>query len=181
MKAQPDTATTPAPPLWQRLVFGRRPKRTLVRATTLLVGAVVVFKFVLLPVRIDGISMEPTYHNHGINFINRLAYVWHPPRRGDVVGVRFSPPQGLSAPHVMFFKRLIGLPGETLAIRNGVVFINGQPLDEPYVRARAPWDEPPCTLKAGEYFAIGDNRGMPGELHEHGTVDAERIVGKVLW
>lgn len=182
MQPGPDTSSTRAPvPLWRRLVFGRNPKRTLLRATVLLVAAVVVFKFVLLPVRIDGTSMEPTYHDHAINFINRLAYIGRRPRRGDVVGVRFSAPHGLSSPHVMYLKRLIGLPGETVAIRRGVVFIDGQPLEEPYVRAREPWEESPRTLKAGEYFVIGDNRGMPKDLHEHGTMDANRIVGKVLW
>ncbi len=181
---QPGLDSPPPPPpapLWQRLVIGRKPKRTLLRAVALFVTAIVVFKFILLPVRIDGTSMEPAYHDHAINFINRLAYLGRPPRRGDVVGVRLSPPHGLSGPHVMYFKRLIGLPGETVAIRRGVVFINGQPLEEPYVRAREAWEESPRTLKAGEYFIIGDNRGMPKYLHEHGIVDADRIVGKVLW
>src|ERR1035441_1356397 len=71
---------------WLRVVaIGRRPKRTLLRLAVLVVAAVVAFKFVLIPIRVVGFSMEPTFHDHAINFINRLAYVRGQPQRGDVV------------------------------------------------------------------------------------------------
>ncbi len=162
-------------PLWKRLVFGRRPKRTLVRALILACTAFVTFKFILLPVRVTGISMEPTYHDRGVNLINCLSYTRHKPQRGDVVGVETT---GRS---IMYLKRIVGLPGETFAIHNGVVLINGAPLDEPYVRFRQPWEEPAKIMEADKYFVIGDNRGMPQEQHEHGKAKAEQIVGKVLW
>lgn len=170
---------------WQqvlkRLVFGRRPARTLVRAAVLAIVAVGTCKFILLPVRVAGVSMEPTYHDRGVNFVNRLAYVFGKPRRGDVVAVAYSRPHGLSSPHVMLLKRIIGLPGETLAIADGVVFIEGQPLDEPYVKRREAWQLNPVKLADDEYFLIGDNRGMDQRWHEFGRTESKRIVGKVLW
>lgn len=160
---------------WRRLVVGRHPRRTLVRAAALAVTAFVVFKFVLLPVRISGESMAPTYRDGQINCLNRLAYRWHPPRRGDVVGVMTS------GPHNLFLKRIVGLPGETIAIHQGVVLINGRPLAEPYVQAREPWEVPARELGPGEYFVIGDNRGMAQEAHTFGVARAHQIAGKVLW
>src|SRR5271165_6880667 len=102
----PDVGSS-APAWWRIMLLGRRPKRTLARIAILVSVCFVVFCFVLRPVRIEGISMFPTYREHRINFINRLAYLFHEPRRGDVVGVRF-----LAGPHVMYLKRIIGLPGE---------------------------------------------------------------------
>ena len=78
-------------------------------------------------------------------------------------------------------KRVIALPGETVAIRRGIVTINGQPLEEPYVKEREPWEMAPVKLESDQYFAVGDNRGMNQQLHSFGTVRTEKIVGKVLW
>ena len=167
--------TTPGVPLWRRLLIGRNPKWTLLRAATTAVVAFVVFKFILIPVRIAGESMTPAYRDGSVNCINRLAYRRHPPQRGDVVAVRTA---GI---HNMYFMRVIGQPGETVAIENGIVQINGQPLDEPYVKAREAWQLPPRKLEADEYFVIGDNRGMSQERHTFGVAEAKRIVGKVLW
>src|SRR5437870_1231965 len=78
---------------WVRAaIIGRRPKRTLLRIVVLVVTCFVVFRFVLLPIRVDGGSMLPTYKEHGINVINRVAYLFHEPRRGDVVGIRLAGP-----------------------------------------------------------------------------------------
>src|SRR5437879_2651827 len=115
-----------------RIVFGRRPRRTLVRLVVLVGASALIFGFVLVPVRITGISMEPTYHDRRINFVNRLAYVWSKPKRGDVVAIKTT---GL---HIMYLKRIVALPGETISIKKGIVMINGQPLNEPYVKKREP-------------------------------------------
>jgi signal peptidase I len=166
----------PAPPaLWRRLVFGRRPKRTLLRAAMMALTALVVFRYVLVPVRIQGVSMLPAYRDGRINFINQLAYRWTSPRRGDVVGVR------LAGRHVMLLKRIVGLPGETLAIERGQVLINQRPLAEPYVRQRAPWQLSARRLGPEEFFVMGDNRDMDQQAHVFGATRAERIVGKILW
>src|SRR5579863_8844781 len=103
--------------------IGRHPRRTLVRICVLVAVCSLVFGFALRPVRVDGISMLPTYQDGSINFCNRLAYLWHEPRRGDVVTVRLA---GL---RVMYMKRIVGLPGETISFSHGRILINGVPLN----------------------------------------------------
>jgi signal peptidase I len=160
---------------WLRvLTIGRRPKATLVRIVVLVVTCFITFKFILLPIRIEGISMEPTYHNGAVNFINRLAYFRHEPQRGDIVSVR------LAGNHVMFMKRIIGLPGETLAFHEGHAFINGQRLDEPYIKNDCDWETGPIQCSTNEFYVVGDNREMPFDLHKQGRAKRERIVGKLL-
>ncbi|MBI5384908.1 MAG: signal peptidase I [Verrucomicrobia bacterium] len=168
-------AETSVPPWLKRLAVGRHPRRTLARAAALALAAWVVFKFVLLPVRISGGSMAPTYRDGRVNFINRLAYRWRAPRRGDVVGIMTT------GPHNLYLKRIIGLPGDTVAIRAGVVWINGRALDEPYVVEREPWQMEARQLGPDEFLFIGDNRGMAKEFHLFGVAKADKIAGKVLW
>lgn len=156
------------------LLFGRNPKLTLIRIVILVAVVGVAFGFVLLPIRITGISMLPTYPNGSLNLVNRLAYVRHEPQRGDVVSIRIT---GL---HGMFMKRIIGLPGETVAFVDGNVLINGKIIEEPYEKFSCDWNRPPVTLAADEYFFVGDNRSMPQEDHTFGIQKRNRIVGKVL-
>jgi signal peptidase I len=160
---------------WLRFIVGRKPKWTLIRLGIWIVLSVVLFKFILVPIRVTGISMEPTYHDGRINFVNRLAYKWSKPQRGDVVSIRTT------GEHIMYMKRIIGLPGETISIRRGVVHINDEPLNEPYLHKPAKWRVPPRKLEANEYIVIGDNRTMDQDAHEFGVVTERRIVGKVIW
>ncbi|HVY69160.1 MAG TPA: signal peptidase I [Verrucomicrobiae bacterium] len=158
-----------------RLAFGRRPARTLARIVVLIVICFVLFRYVLLPIRVNGISMEPTYHNGKIDFINRLAYLHQLPKRGDIVGVK------LTGYRVMYLKRIIGLPGEKLWMVGGKLYINGKRVEEPYTKANPMWFIDPITLGPSEYYYVGDNRSMPLEYHEHGTADISKIAGKVLY
>jgi signal peptidase I len=163
-------------PSWLRtVVLGRRPKYTIVRIILLIVVTACVFPFVLLPIKVDGISMEPTYHNGKVNFINRFAYWRGEPRRGDIVGFRYSTHSS------MYMKRVIGLPGESVAFFRGKVLINGEPLDEPYVKLfNRSWNRDYGILGPDEYLVVGDNRGMIIDEHIFGKVERRRIVGKVL-
>ncbi|PYK96076.1 MAG: signal peptidase I [Verrucomicrobia bacterium] len=139
---------------WGRILVGRRPARTLARLVALIVVSFVLFKFLFIPIRVVGNSMAPTYHNGRINLINRLAYHWHAPRRGDVVAVRQE------GTYTVLLKRIVGMPGERIEIRRGSVIVNGIPLIEPYARGR---DIPPRNefhLRDDEYFVIGDNRDV---------------------
>jgi len=173
-----DTATGQSQPQphWVRVIaVGRNPTNTLARVAILIGVSFVVFHFILLPIRVDGISMQPTYKSGAVDFVDRLAYAWHEPRRGDVVSVRFA------GYHLMLLKRIIGLPGETVAFDRGRVLINGQPLNEPYERRSCNWTLPPKTLGPDEYFIVGDNRTMPWQDHMFGVVERYRIVGKVLF
>lgn len=173
------------PPWLVRVLVGKHPKRTVVRATALIVVSFALFKFVLAPIRVEGISMAPTYRDGSINFINRLAYRWSKPQRGDVVALR------MAGESVMLLKRVVGLPGEKVSLRGGKVFINGVELQEEYVKFWRPpfWTRRSRTsnenefwaLGEDEYFFIGDNRSVLGEAHYKGAATSERIVGRVLF
>ena len=193
MTAQNQTARALRLPDWLRIALvGRNPKVTLVRAAVLAVMCFVIFKFILLFIRAEGISMLPTCQDHSVHLMSRVAYLWHEPRRGDVVSIRFSrvatnTPAGihqaaawLKTPHLMLMKRIIGLPGETIAFVNGRVFINDEVLDEPYEKLACDWNQPPEKLGPDEYYVVGDNRTMPPEFHEHGVARRSQIIGKLL-
>lgn len=137
--------------------------------------AYLVFGYVLIPIRLQGISMEPTYTNGQIDFANRVAYLWREPARGDAVAIR------MAGPRVVYVKRIVGLPGERIEIVMGVVNVNGQPLIEPHVVRKAPWNLAALTLGADEYFVVGDNRAMRIEDHDFGRTTRDRIIGKMLY
>ncbi len=145
------------------------------RILVLAVLSVVLFGWVLLPVRTDGISMLPAYQSGRLTLVNRLAYWRRGPARGDVVAIR------LAGPNVVYVKRIVALPGERLRIDDGLVYIDGRPLSEPYVRSRAAWNVPEVSLTADEYYAIGDNRGMRAGDHDFGRVSTNRILGSLIF
>ena len=161
--------------LTRRLLVGSDPRRTAVRVLVLVGISVVLFTWVLLPVRAQGISMEPTYQSGTLRIVNRLSFLSKPPERGDIVAIR------LAGTRVVYVKRIIGLPGERLEIVQGQVRINGQPLVESYVQKRRPWNFAEVTMAPGEYFVIGDNRGMNIGDHTFGRVESQRVIGKVVF
>jgi signal peptidase I len=161
--------------LTRRLVFGSNPRRTAVRIAVLAGMSFVVFGYLLTPIRVRGISMEPTYHDGTLNLVNRLAFRLRQPGRGDIIAIR------LAGPSVLYVKRIVGLPTERVAIVNGIVEINGAPLIEPYVHNRQPWNVPEVMVGPREYFVIGDNRGMRVGDHDFGRVDARRILGELFF
>lgn len=115
--------------------------------------------------------MFPTYHDRGVNFVNRLAYRHTEPQRGDVVGIR------MAGPSVMLMKRIVGMPGETIAFEKGQLLINGERIDEPYLKFHSPApDLDPVKLGPNEYYVIGDNRMNS----ERGRIDRDRIVGRII-
>jgi len=162
------------PGLMRRVLIGSNPTRTLVRIVVWIVLIVAIRTYVLLPIRVEGVSMLPTYPENGINFVNCIAYAFHPPQRGDVVAIRYS---GRS---VMLCKRIVGLPGEVVGFHQGHVEINGEVLEERYVKLRCNWEHAPERLGPGEYYVVGDNRSMDFEQHTKGIADRNRIVGKIL-
>jgi signal peptidase I len=174
---EPAAATSARYGGWLRVaLIGRNPKRTLVRAAVLALVCYAFFKFfffqkIILPVRIEGNSMFPTYRDMGRNYVNKLAYRHTDPQRGDVVGIR------MSGEHVMFLKRIVGLPGETIAFVNGRLLVNGTPMDELYMKHHSPApDLEPVTLGPNEYYVIGDNRMNS----DRGRIDRSRIVGRII-
>jgi len=160
---------------WREAFVGRRPIRTFVRVGVLVLVSVVVFGWVLIPVRTYGDSMLPTYRSGSFHLVNRVPYLLRQPARGDVVAVR------LAGWRVVYVKRIVGLPGERIGFRDGLLTVNSRPLDEPYVQERARWNLRETALRPGEFFVVGDNRGMPIEAHEFGLVRRERIEGPLLF
>lgn len=173
---EPGSPAAPSPGWLRVALIGRKPKRTLIRAAVLAVVCFVffkfvVFRFIVLPVRIEGYSMFPTYRDWGINFVNRLAYRHSEPQRGDVVGIR------MAGNSIMLMKRIVGLPGETIAFENDHLLVNGKEMPEPYLKhhSPAPYMDP-VTLGPNEYYVIGDNR-MNSDA---GRIDRDRIVGRIM-
>jgi signal peptidase I len=158
----------------RRAVIGARPTHTLVRIGVLITASFVIFGFVLLPVRGQGVSMLPTMADGDLAFVNTLAYWRRPPARGDIVAIR------LAGRRVVYIKRIIALPGERVQILAGVVQVDGKPLTEPYVARRNAWSMSEATLGADEYLLMGDNRGLRQGQAEFGKARRERILGKVL-
>jgi len=192
-------ANKPGPPSWLRtILIGRRPKWTLVRIAVLVVTCYFVFGFLLLVIRIEGPSMLPTYSTGRISLVNRLAYIRNEPRRGDIVAIRLSGTEynyqefvqdlvrfrlnfdRLTRPSVMYMKRIVGLPGETIEFVRGNLVVDGKALEEPYRKSRCRWEMRPRKLGPDEYFVVGDNREMPIDDHEHGVPLRNHIVGRVL-
>ena len=158
-----------------RVLAGRRPAVTVVRLVAIVGVSLFVFGFWLLPIRAYGPSMLPTFEPGSLRFVNTFAYARGGPERADIVAIR------MAGRHVVYVKRVIGLPGERVHIAAGIVFVNGTPIDEPYVKLRAGWDVPEVVLERDEFFVVGDNRGMRAPFHDFGVVRRERFIGKLLF
>lgn len=163
--------------LLKRLMVGGNLRRTLIRAGVLVVLAVLVFRFVLAPLRLDGTSMEPTFLHGRVSVANRLAYMNEAPSRGDVVAVRMRD----TGRSVFLLKRVVGLPGESIGFENGKVTVDGVRLKEDYLGYESDWNRAPVRCEANEYFVVGDNRSMPIGQHTFGRTTSSRIVGKVIF
>lgn len=159
----------------QRILVGRRPARTLVRATLLALVCLGFFRYVLRPAWTDGESMAPTVKGGQLHFIDLLSYHLRSPSRGDIVAI------STAGDSVLYLKRVLGLPGETVAFHTGVLYIDGKQQDEPYLVYGSDWQMKGVVLAEGEYFVAGDNRSMPRELHKHGTAKRSSLRGKLLW
>jgi signal peptidase I len=131
--------------------------RELLETAVLTIAIFLVVRVALQNFKVEGESMEPNLHNNEYILVNKVDYMLHSPQRGDVVVFRAVP---AGQPDRDFIKRVIGLPGETVAVHNGYVFINGRRLIEPYINAqhRPLYTFPREKVPAGDYFVLGDNR-----------------------
>jgi len=159
----------------QRFLFPELNRAFLLRAAAVALGAYLFFGFCLLPLVIRGRSMEPTYRDGAVTFCWAFSYLFHGPRRGDVVAVR------LAGRHVVLLKRVVAVAGQEVAFVGGVLQVDGVPVDEPYLRTPCDWNLEPRTVQPGYVYLVGDNRGMPIEQHDFGQTPVTRILGKPLW
>lgn len=146
-------------------------------AKLLAIAAVIVVPFrayVAQPFIVDGASMDPTFTNGEYLIVDELTYHFATPERGSVLIFKF--PKDTSK---YFIKRVIGLPGETVSIKNGKVFIDGKELFEPYVKFTSD-NTLSYTLAQGEYFVMGDNRSASADSRLWGPVPAQDIVGRPI-
>jgi signal peptidase I len=148
--------------------------------------------------KVEGSSMHPTLEGGQYLLVNKLVYFkldedrlsriipfWkvdepeerfalHPPQRGEVIVFHFP-----RDPTRDFVKRVIGVPSDRVEIREGTVFINGEPLDEPYITEADSSDMGEIILQEEEYFVLGDNRRGSNDSRNWGPVPEENILGKV--
>jgi signal peptidase I len=158
------------------------------------VAAVLAIKtWVVNPYRIPSSSMEPTLHcaepaagcQAGASdrvLANRFIYRFRDPSRGDIV-VFDTPERAVRRCGAggTFVKRLVGLPGERISSAQGVVYVDGEPLDEPYVNGGPPGpDFRERVLGADEYFMLGDNRGQSCDSRKWGPVTRDDLIGPVF-
>ncbi|MGC9335158.1 MAG: signal peptidase I [Anaerolineae bacterium] len=134
---------------------------------------VLVRSFLFENYRVLGHSMDPTLEDMQYLVVNKLGYRLHEPQRGDIIV--FRDPRSADR---KLIKRIIGLPGEMLEIRNGQVFVNEQPLEEPYVGGPTRYSQPPTPIPEGHYFVLGDNRNNSSDSHNWGSLSRDQIVGK---
>ncbi len=123
---------------------------------------------------VEGNSMMPTLAPGQFMVISKAAYWFHKPQRGDIVVMR--PLDGGQIPYI---KRIIGLPGERVTIRNGRVYINGIVLNEPYVSG-PPMYQGEWIVGEDEYFLLGDNRNQSSDSHVWGVLPRRNIQGKAV-
>ncbi len=137
--------------------------------------ALVIHLFLAQATRVYGQSMEPTLHTNDRVILDKLTYRFRPPQRGDVVVLQLNK----KGPHLI--KRIVGLPGETIAIHDGRVYINGQPLDEPYLNGPTKGYLAPTHIPPGHYFVLGDNRQASNDSRSFGPVAREHIQGRAIF
>jgi len=139
-----------------------------------------VYLLILQPHKIKGNSMEPNYHDGEYLLTDKLTYRFKEPQRGDVVV--FKPPV---SPDDEYIKRIIGLPGEVISIKDGSFYVNGELLDEKYIpgeittkgKAFLP-NNSEKTVPNGSYFVAGDNREASSDSRYWGFVTKDKITGK---
>jgi signal peptidase I len=137
-----------------------------------------IITFLYQPVRVEGTSMQPELRDQDRLFINKFAYRFESISRGDVVVFHYP-----RDPEKSYIKRVIALPGDTLRIDDGRVYVNGQRVDESYVpkRYRDGRSMPEIVIPQEEYFVMGDHRSISSDSRDFGPVERSLIYGKAAF
>ena len=165
----PTTETQSASPGWGPIL------RELAETVVLTLVIFFLIRTVVQNFRVEGMSMEPSFHDGQFLLINKLSYKLGEAERGDVIVFRFP-----NDPSRDFIKRIIGLPGETIEIRNGQVYINGQLTPTMATINEASYNSGPTTIGPDALYVLGDNRPNSSDSHAWGTVPLDLVIGKVI-
>lgn len=124
---------------------------------------------------VEGSSMYPTLQNHERLIVNKATYFFKEPEKGDIIVFSFSPQRD-------FIKRVIAVQGDTVEISDNQVFVNGVPLDEPYLKDYYMMNFGPVEIPGGHIFVLGDNRGNSMDSRDPavGYVSREKVKGKAV-
>jgi signal peptidase I len=125
-------------------------------------------------IRVESISMEPTLYRGDFVLVDKISYRLGNPNRGDIV-IFYYPVD----PEQKYVKRVIGLPGDQIKISNGQLFVNGQRLSEPYLKA-VPIYDGNWSVPEDSYFVLGDNRNRSNDSHNWGMLPRQNIIGRGL-
>ena len=140
-----------------------------------IVIAIFVRTFIFEPIKVDGESMSPTLHSHQSLGVEKMSRYFGLPERGEIVIVHY--PKSSDA----FVKRVVGLPGETVEIKNSTVLIDGQPLSEDYTSKEPYNDMGPVTVPEDSIFVMGDNRANSQDSRYVGCLNKKAIIGHALF
>ena len=157
----------------------RRELRAWTRDLLLAVGlAMVIIIFLYQPVKVEGTSMAPLLTDQERIFINKFVYRFEPIERGDVVVFWYPVDRSKS-----FIKRVVGLPGEMVEVRQGRVYVSGERLEEPYVPPQLTDASTygPVHVPPDEYFVMGDHRTSSNDSRVFGSVPSRYIYGKAVF
>ena len=143
----------------------------------------VVYLFLFQPHQVDGRSMEPNFHDKEYILTDKISYRFGEPKRSDVVV--FHSPQD---ERIDFIKRIIGVPGDSLQIKGGYLYINGTKIEENYIndpgqvaQGRFLKEGAKVDVPAGQFFVMGDNRLHSSDSREWGFVTRDEIVGRAFF
>lgn len=150
-------------------------------AETLVVAllvALVIRTFVVQVYLVEGPSMEPTLHTNERVFVNKLIYRLRDPKPGEIIVL-----QDPNRPQRELIKRVIAVAGETIEIKKGTVYVDGQALKEPFINTaiKSSTDMQPLTVPEKQVFVMGDNRGMSFDSRAIGPVTVNKIDGKAFF
>jgi len=138
--------------------------------------ALLINLFMAQATRVYGQSMEPNLRTDQRLIVEKLSYHLHPPRHGDVIVLKLHDDSS-----ELLIKRVIGLPGEEVEIREGRVFINGQVLEEPYLNHPTEGQMAPKMVPPLHVFVLGDNRGFSNDSRSFGMVNFSDIIGRAFF
>jgi len=149
-----------------------------------LIAIVLVFliirPFIVQAFYIPSGSMHPTLLEEDHILVNKFIYRFRDPRHGEVIVFKAPPQASPDGTEKDFIKRVIGLPGDVIMVKDGKTYVNNKPLDEPYIQEPPLYEYGPERVPEGKLFVMGDNRNDSNDSHQWGTLDRSRVLGKAM-